>query len=123
MLPNEPEPSVKPPTLPGWQRLIFCIIIPNAIVYGTAIRVGSLWMPESDNHGPDSPGLVGMIAVFFVAAAALILFLIPITGCTLRAAFYPWRRWYTALAGGFAGVAVGMVIGLAVVFGLKLLSN
>jgi hypothetical protein len=120
MLPNETNPDAKPPALPEWQRLIFCIIIPNAIVYIPTTKFLLGWTPRGDNY---AGGIVDLVAVWLVAAATFLLFLIPVTACTVRVAFYPWRRWYTALAGGFAGVAIGTLIGLAVYLGLKLLSN
>jgi hypothetical protein len=58
---NEPEPNAKPPELPEWQRLIFCIIIPNAVVYIPTLKFLFSWTPRGDNY---AGGIVDLVAVW-----------------------------------------------------------
>jgi len=86
----------------------------SVIVSGILVRFnwGSIYellgLPVA---GPDSgPGTIFiLIALIFYAAMRVfeILLLVLIFACTLRAAFFPWKYWYTAIGGGICGVFVG----------------
>lgn len=106
--------------LPWWRRLVFATVVPNLVV-GLAVSMYLNRTLPSPKFG--RAGVAGLLLLAFAGMIAFWAFLVPIVLCTLRAAFRPWKRWYTALGGGFAAVGLGLTMGCAVILTLRLLTG
>ena len=108
--PSEVRELIPPKCLPLWQRFLLTAIVPTLLLHTASFVIWRRITPESTSSPGGPPDLRPL---GFLLSRALVesLFFMPATICVVRMAFRPWRRWYTAIGGGFAGIGVGFFIG------------
>lgn len=97
-------PSATSP-LPLRQRLALAAGVPCGSLLAVIVA-GGLYAVATSNA--NEPGLVAFALLWWGAQAALLFGVTAV--CCLRAAYLPWRRPATAVAGGFVGLAVGLLV-------------
>ena len=114
-------------TIPYWQRFLFATVLPNVVLYGGLLLYFLLKASQhTEHHHTPEDGFRGMAIVFlFPVVCFFVIFLgvIPITICTICAARIRWKHWVSAMAGGFAAILCGLLLGASILGLLGFLSG
>ena len=103
------------PKLPPWHRGVFGIALPLLVahVLGAWLLHSGAWVYLAPLLDSGSAELDLLVAIFVggfycVACYGMVVVAVVVTAC------YPWKRWWTALAGGLLSIAAGIILGIVI---------
>ena len=99
--------------LPIWRRLLLAAVLPTCTFYVALFFYSEFRRSPARHFVPGGPSgsQLDVIVPLMVFGVGMLVFAFPIALCSIRMAFRPWHRWYTAICGGLIGVLVGLLMG------------